>query len=305
VTDRDGTDWDVAVVGGGIAGLTAARTAVAHGLRVTAFDQLAPGGQLINLGEVAHYPGLPDKVTGPDLAGSLLEAAMTAGVEIGYGEVTGLTAGTPLTLETADGTQTARAVVVATGLTPGRLDVPGAEAWAGRGLSECASCDGPLFAGQRVVVVGDDEWTALEAAELAALAAHVSVLVPGEPRWSAGAAQRLSALGGVEVRVDVHVSGLAGDGVLTGVTLADGGEVAATGVFAYTGKTPRSAFLDAAFGSTALSRSVSGSIDGDPATAVPGLFVAGDVRTGSTPYLVGAAADGLRAGLAAAAFLTR
>jgi thioredoxin reductase len=305
VTDRDGTDWDVAVVGGGIAGLTAARTAVAHGLRVTAFDQLAPGGQLINLGEVAHYPGLPYKVTGPDLAGSLLEAAMTAGVEIGYGEVTGLTAGTPLTLETADGTQTARAVVVATGLTPGRLDVPGAEAWAGRGLSECASCDGPLFAGQRVVVVGDDEWTALEAAELAALAAHVSVLVPGEPRWSAGAAQRLSALGGVEVRVDVHVSGLAGDGVLTGVTLADGGEVAATGVFAYTGKTPRSAFLDAAFGSTALSRSVSGCIDGDPATAVPGLFVAGDVRTGSTPYLVGAAADGLRAGLAAAAFLTR
>jgi thioredoxin reductase len=305
VTDRDGTDWDVAVVGGGIAGLTAARTAVAQGLRVTAFDQLAPGGQLINLGEVAHYPGLPEKVTGPDLAGSLLEAAMTAGVEIGYGEVTGLTAGTPLTLETADGTQTARAVVVATGLTPGRLDVPGAEAWAGRGVSECASCDGPLFAGQRVVVVGNDEWTALEAAELAALAAHVTVLVPGEPRWSAGAAQRLSALGGVEVRVDVHVSGLAGDGVLTGVTLADGGEVAATGVFAYTGKAPRSAFLDAAFGSTALSRSASGSIDGDPATAVPGLFVAGDVRTGSTPYLVGAAADGLRAGLAAAAFLTR
>jgi thioredoxin reductase len=298
-------DWDVAVVGAGIAGLTAAQTAATHGLRVTAFDQLAPGGQLINLGEVAHYPGLQGKTTGPDLAGSLLEAAMTAGVEIGYAEVTGVTGGVPLTLETADGSQTARAVVVATGLTPGRLDVPGAEAWAGRGLSECASCDGPLFAGQRVVVVGDDEWAALEAAELAALAAHVTVLVPGEPRWSPAAAQRLSALAGVEIRIEAQVTGLAGDGALTGVTLADGGDVAATGVFAYTGKAPRSAFLDAAFDSAALPRSASGSIDGDPATPVPGLFVAGDVRTGSTPYLVGAAADGLRAGLAATEFLSR
>jgi thioredoxin reductase (NADPH) len=298
VTDRDGTDgsvadWDVAVVGAGIAGLTAAQTSAAHGLRVTALDQLAPGGQLINLGELVHYPGLPGKTTGPDLAGSLLEAAMTAGVEIGYAEVTRVTGGVP------------RAVVVATGLTPGRVEVPGAKAWAGRGLSECASCDGPLFAGQRVVVVGDDEWAALEAAELAAFAAHVTVLVPGEPRWSAGATQRLSARAGVEVRVDAQVTGLAGDGSLTGVTLAGGGDVEATGVFAYTGKAARSAFLDAAFDSTALHRSASGSIDGDPATAVPGLFVAGDVRTGSTPYLVGAAADGLRAGLAAAAFLTR
>jgi thioredoxin reductase (NADPH) len=277
------TDWDVAVVGAGIAGLTAAVTVRRHGLRVVAYDQLAPGGQLINIGEVTDYPGLPEKTTGPDLAGALLEAAMTAGVEIGYGEVTALAAGPPATLETAEGAQTAGAVVVATGLTPGRLDLPGAQEWAGRGLSECASCDGPLFAGQRVAVVGDDEWAAQEAIELAGLAAHVTVLVPGRPRWSPGRAERLA--GNVEVRTDAPVTALAGGAALTGVVLADGTEVAATGVFAATGRTPRSALLP-------------GGAD------TPGVFAAGDVRDGSAPYLVAAAADGLRAGLAAVEFLS-
>lgn len=279
----EGRDWDVAVVGAGIAGLTAAVTVRRHGLRVVAFDQLAPGGQLINIGEVTDYPGLPEETSGPDLAGALLEAAMTAGVEIRYGEVTGLAAGSPATLETGEGPQTAGAVVVATGLAPGRLAVPGAGEWAGRGLSECASCDGPLFAGQRVVVVGDDEWAAQEAIELAAFAAHVTVLVPGAPRWSSTRAERLA--GNVEVRTDAPVTGLAGEAALTGVVLADGAEVEATGVFAATGRTPRSALLP-------------GGQDG------PGVFAAGDVRTGSPPYLVAAAADGLRAALAATTFLS-
>ncbi|MDQ4118142.1 MAG: FAD-dependent oxidoreductase, partial [Actinomycetota bacterium] len=169
------TGWDLAVVGAGIAGLTAATTAAEHGLRVVALDRLAPGGRLINIGEVTGYPGLPAKTSGPDLAGTLLTDAMTAGVEISYTEVTALTAGPPHTVSTLDDPVSAAAVVVASGLSPGRLDVPGADAWAGRGLSECASCDGPLFAGQRVAVVGDDEWAAQEAAELAAVAGHVTV----------------------------------------------------------------------------------------------------------------------------------
>ncbi|MBW0104277.1 NAD(P)/FAD-dependent oxidoreductase [Pseudonocardia sp. KRD291] len=296
MTDSD-TTWDVAVVGAGIAGLTAARTAAEHGLRVVAFDMLAPGGQLINLGEVTGYPGLPGKTGGPDLAGTLLEEAMAAGVEISYAEVTGLAAGPPVTVDSLDGPVTAGAVVVTTGLAPGRLGVPGEDDWAGRGLSECASCDGPLFAGQRVAVVGDDGWAAQEAAELAAVAGHVTVLAPGAPRWSARAADRLSGLG-VEVREGAVVAGLGGDTALTGVLLADDGEVPATGVFAATGRAPRSAFLDGVVG-----RDPDGRVTGDPATGVPGVFAAGDVRAGSVDHLVAAAADGLRAGLAAVAHL--
>jgi thioredoxin reductase len=259
-------DWDLAVVGAGIAGLTAARTAASRGLRVCAWDALSPGGRLVNIGDVVGYPGV--KTTGPDLMSALLEEAMGAGVEIAYGEVTGVSPG--FTLATAEGDATARAVVVATGLTDGVLDVPGD--WTGRGVATCATCDGPLYAGKPVVVVGDDEWAAHEARELTAFASRVTIVAPGEPRWSA-------APDGIEVRSGT-VTGVLGEDRVAGLALADGTELEAGGVFVYTGARPRSELIS----------------DG------PGLFAAGDVA-GTAPYLVAAAADGLRAGLAAVEFL--
>ena len=254
--------WDLAVVGAGIAGLTAARVAADRGLRVCAWDALSPGGRLVNIGEVVGYPGV--RTTGPDLMSALLEEAMGAGVEIAYGEVTGLSPG--FTLATGEGDVTARAVVVATGLTDGRLDVPGD--WTGRGVATCATCDGPLYAGTPVVVVGDDEWAAHEARELTAFASQVTIVAPGEPRWSA-------APDGIEVRRGT-VRAVLGEDRVTGLALVDGAELEAGGVFVYTGAEPRTELL----------------------SDTPGLFAAGDVA-GTTPYLVAAAADGLRAGLAA------
>jgi thioredoxin reductase len=289
------TDWDLAVVGAGIAGLTAATTAAEHGLRVVALDRLAPGGQLINLGEVTGYPGLPATTRGPGLAGTLLTDATTAGVEIAYTEATALSPGPPVTVSTADEPVSASAVVVATGLSPGRLDVAGADGWAGRGLSECASCDGPLFAGQRVAVVGDDEWAANEAVELAAVAGHVTVLAPGEPRWSPRRADALAAAG-VEVRASAAVTGLDGEQALSGVRLADGSAVAATGVFVQVGRAPRSELAEGV-----LARSGDGRLVAD--TGVPGVFVAGVVRASVPDHAVSAAADGLAAGLAAVEYV--
>lgn len=285
------TESDVVVVGAGIAGLTAARVAAEHGLRVTAFDQLAPGGQLINISKIAEYPGLPEQTIGPDLAGELLERALAAGVQIGYAEVTRLATGPPARLDTADGQPvTAWAVVIATGLTPGRVAVPGAQRWAGRGLSECASCDGPLFAGQRVAVLGDDEWAGREAVALADVAAHVMVLAPGTPRWSPAIAEGLAAAPTIEVRTDTEVTELAGGDSLESVTISGGIELPVTGVFSYLGKAPRTGLLDG--------------LPFDP-VRVPGVFLAGDVRAGATHYLIAAAADGLAAGLAAVAYLRK
>lgn len=284
--------WDVVVVGAGIAGLTAARTCAEQGLRTVAHDMLAPGGRLISLGGIRAWPPSgPTAPDGPEFAGALLEDAMTAGVEIAYGEVTGLGTGAPLTLETGEGPVATRAVVVATGLAPDDAALPDAQAWVGRGLSECASCDGPLQAGNKVVVLGGDEWSATEAVELAGVAAHVTVVAP-ETSWSAAAQREVAASAAIEVRRGVTVTalegtGFDGTGTLTAVRLDDGTTLEATGLFTAAATRPRRALLDAA-------------------GADPRVFAAGDVGadpTTTTPTLLAAAADGRRVGLAVVALL--
>src|SRR5262249_32756497 len=144
--------YDVIVIGAGPAGLSAATEAARGGLRTLCLDKLAPGGTLINL---THLQAADDAADGPTVAAQLSDAATEAGTELGFGEVTRLSDSAPWIVETAEGERhTARAVVIATGLGKGRLGIDGEEEYEGRGLSHCASCDGPLYGGQPVVVVG-------------------------------------------------------------------------------------------------------------------------------------------------------
>ncbi len=166
--------YDLIVIGAGPAGLTAATAAAQAGLKTLCLDKLAPGGVLINLAELQDVEEPSD---GPQLASRLTDEATVAGVEIGFGEVTRLSGNGAWTVETAEGERhTARAVVVATGLANGRLGVPGEEQYEGRGLSHCASCDGPLYAGLPVIVAGADGWAAHEAEELKGIAGDVTVV---------------------------------------------------------------------------------------------------------------------------------
>jgi thioredoxin reductase (NADPH) len=285
------TDWDVAVVGAGTAGLVAARTAAERGLRVVAYERLSPGGQLVNLTTLHDHPG----GTGPELMARLTAAAEDAGVRIAYAEVTRVHPGTPVRLATGDGEVTAGAVVVAAGLTPGRLGLPGEEALVGRGISTCAGCDGPLFRGRAVAVVGDDEWTAEEALELAGYASAVTVLVPGSPRWSAARAERLAAAGSVEVVTGAAVTALHGEGVLSGVVVrtAEGErELAVAGVFPFVDRR----------GPEGLVAGLAADAEGRLVPA-EGVLVAGDARAGAEQSLAAAEADGRAAGEAAVAAL--
>lgn len=135
---------DVIVIGAGPAGLTAATEAARAGLKAFCLDKLAPGGELVNLGELHDFE---EMFNGTDMAARLTDDAVVAGVEIGFGEVTSITGSGPFTIETADGEQhEGRAIVVATGLNKGKLGVPEEENYEGRGLSHCAICDGPLYA---------------------------------------------------------------------------------------------------------------------------------------------------------------
>ncbi len=296
------TDFEIAVVGCGAAGLSAARAAAEAGKRVVAYDRLSPGGQLVNLTTLHDYPAPGGTGESWALITDLVAAAEAAGVTMSLDAVTRVHAGTPVRLETAGGEVTAGAVVVATGLSDGRLGLPGEEALVGRGLSTCAGCDGPLYRGRAVAVVGDDEWTAEEALELAGLASSVTVLVPGTPHWSAGRGERLAAAAGVEVVTGATVTGLRADGVLQGVTVRTGEgerELAVQGLFPFVGRRGPGNLV------TGVPADEAGALRTEHGvrTAVPTVFVAGDARAGATQSVPAAMADGAAAGEAAVAAL--
>lgn len=281
--------WDVVVIGGGAAGLSAATAAAGKGLSCLVIDRMGGGGELMNLGPLHDLDEAP---TGPDLAARLLEEATTAGAELGIGEVAGLHRDGDLwAISTDDESHVARAVILATGLAPGTLCLDNESAYEGQGLSHCAACDGPLYRGQTVVVAGSDRWARQEAADLADIASQVMLVTHG-----GGAAPR----SGVTV-VPGRITGLEGSPALAAVVVArdDGGSplrLDTPVLFVQTGRRPA---LD--FAPRELARDQDGRIATDAAmlTNLPTLFAAGDVRAGSRRTLPAAMADGQQAAAAA------
>ena len=286
--------FDVIVVGAGPAGLTAATGAARAGLKALCLDKLAPGGALINLAEL-HEVASADggHADGPQIASQLTDEATEAGVELGFGEVVKLTGSGPWTVETADGERhTGRAVVIATGLSKGTLGLAEEAEYDGRGLSHCASCDGPLYAGQPVVVAGTEGWAPREAAELQVVAGNVTVI--GKPATSLP--------DGVH-HLDGRIVALEGSDGLQSVVVESGGtrkSIPASAVFVYVGQSPAAEFL-----AETLARDATGHIvvDEGGRTSAATVFAVGDVRAGARHYLADAIADGQRAGQAIVAAL--
>ena len=283
---------DVIVIGAGPAGLTAATEVARAGLKCLCLDKLAPGGVLINLGELHDFDEI---FTGTQMASLLTDDAVVAGVEIGFGEVVKLSGNGPWTVQTAEGERhTARAVVVATGLNKGRLGLANEDEYEGRGISHCAACDGPLYAGLPVVVAGADGWAAHEAQELIGLAGTVTVI--GSPPDDKPE--------GITF-IDGRIVGLEGNDGLQSIVVESGtsrNTVPASAVFVYVGQSPAAEFLP-----ETLARDASGHIviDEDGRTSVPSVLAAGDVRAGGRPYLSDAIADGQRAAKAVVAALAK
>jgi thioredoxin reductase (NADPH) len=300
-------EYDVLVVGGGVAGLTAGLTSARAGRKTRVLTGAALGGHLVSIERIDGYPGFPDGIPGYDLCPIIQEQAVGAGADIAASEATALHADDGLwRISTGQGDVRARALIVATGTTLKTLGIPGEEQLRGKGVSHCASCDAPLLRNRIVGVVGGGDSALQEALTLAQHASRVIILHRGTA-FSAQApyVEQVQQHPKIEVRFGTIVEEAIGNGALKSVrsrTLADGkaGEIELSGLFVYVGLAPATTLLD---GVLALDASGRIPVNGEMQGSVPGLFAAGTVRSGSAGRAASAAGDGATAALSADRYL--
>jgi thioredoxin reductase (NADPH) len=300
-------DFDLIVVGAGVAGLTAAVTGARHGLKTAVVEKLGPGGQIVTATKIENFPGFPQGIGGYELGPLLHEQAEEAGAEFMLDTVEALAIdGDHRILRCAGDELRARAVVIAAGSALRSLGIPGEERLAGKGVSHCASCDGPFFRGQAVCVVGGGDAAVDEALVLAEHASAVTVFHRGAALTAQQALRdRLAAAGTITVAPGTIVEEILGDDSVTGVRLRDlaGGttrDEMLAGVFVFVGLEPNSAFLR---GVLALDHAGHVETDVMMRTSLDGVFAAGDIRAHSVAQLAASCGDGATAAIAAYRYL--
>lgn len=300
--------FDVAVIGAGPAGLTAALYAARAGLKPVVFERISPGGQLAQTEHVENYPGYNVSTSGFDLAMIMADQAFSFGAKLVSEEVASLEdMGNMKVVRTAFGTYWAKAVIVATGARPKKLGLPLEDELTGRGISYCATCDGNFFRGKDVVVIGGGDTAAADAIYLSRICNKV-YLVHRRDKLRATPIyhDRLKEVPNLEFCWNsVATSLLEEDGRLSGIQLADvktkaQRQINASAVFIAVGMVPNSEAF-----SSVLPLSPEGYVltEGTAKTPVPGIFAAGDVRTTPLRQVVTAVADGALAAQAAAEYL--
>ncbi|HEU68272.1 MAG TPA: FAD-binding protein [Candidatus Acetothermia bacterium] len=305
-----GKAWDVVIVGGGPAGLSAAIYAPRAGLSALLVEESVPGGQLLEAPTIENYPGFTESIPGIELAGRMRAQAERLGAQLQAARATGLAQrGLEWALATSAGEVRARAVIVATGARPKELPAKGAKERVGHGISYCAVCDGYFFRGKDVLVVGAGDGGLTEALVLSHLCSKVYLAVrhPQSDRHAIRAKEGLRdqvlAQPNVEVLWNVVVDEIRGEGKVEEVVLQDlaTGAVRSLpvdGVFVKIGWKPNTDWLRGA-----LDLTEGGYVRTDSLmrTDRPGLFAAGDVRdpAGRRAQAVVAAAEGALAALSA------
>lgn len=295
--------YDLIVIGGGPTGLTTALYAAREGLEVLVVERSALGGQAGVTERLDNFPGFPDGVSGAEFADRLTRQADRFGVEMLQAqEVTALrTEAESRYVVTADGAEYgARAVLIATGSTYRRLDVPGESELIGAGIHFCATCDGPFYKGLPVAVIGGGNSAAEESLFLTRFASEVTILVRGDTLSASQiVADKVREHSEITVRYNTEVTAFTGDSKLSGITVRDRTsgateELQPAGVFVFIGLSPNSGWLPAE-----IKRDQYGFVVTSPTlqTSLSGIFAAGDVRQGSTKQAASAAGEGATAAL--------
>lgn len=298
--------YDILIIGGGPAGLTAAIYAARAGKRTAILEREAAGGQIVSAPLVENYPGAPS-VSGAELAGRMRAQAEALGAELLYTVAAGLEkTQTGFRVLCTDGTREARAVILATGASHRRLGLPGEELLTGCGVSYCALCDGAFYEGADVAVVGGGE-TALQDALFLASTCRSVTLIHRRDSFRAGAqlVSRAERQGNIRILRSRTVEKLVwSDEALQGLLLTNlrtgqTERLDVEGLFVAVGQVPQSApFADAVAEEDGYY--LAGE---DTKTSLPGVFAAGDGRRKQVRQLTTAVSDGTAAAIAACRYL--
>jgi len=301
-------DYDIAVIGAGVAGLNAAIAAARHGARTIVIDRLGAGGQVINVDRIDNFPGPAEGMSGFELGPMLQMQADEAGVEFALDTIESVSrADTGLRITGADLDLTVGAVIIAAGSARRTLGIPGEEEFEGRGVSHCASCDGPLMRGKDVCIIGGGDSALDEALALVPHAARITIVHRGRKLTASAALQaKVRDASNIEVRFETVVTKIGGTDGVSAITvrhLTTGAEhdIPCHGVFVYVGLEANTAFLGETVTLSPDGRIV---VDLDMQTSEPGIFAAGDIRARSVAHLAASAGDGVTAAISAVRYLT-
>ncbi|TET16048.1 MAG: thioredoxin-disulfide reductase [Dehalococcoidia bacterium] len=299
--------YQLIIVGGGPAGLSAGLHAARSRLHTLLIERVIPGGQMMNAEVVENYPGFPQGISGAELGSLMEQQARKYGLEITMADVEGVElGGEEKIVNTSEGQYRAKALIIAGGSEHSKLGVPGEEELRGRGVSYCATCDGALFNGQVVSVVGGGNVALNDALFLTRFASKVIVIHRRDQLRAAKILQeRAFAKPELEFLWDTVVESIEGDSQvrelrLRNVKTKEESRLEVSGVFVAVGLRPNTGYLG---GLLALSPEDFILVNDQMETGVPGVFAAGDIRAGSARQITSAVGDGATAAISAERFL--
>lgn len=295
---------DLVIIGAGPAALSAAIYTTREDIQTVLYEKAVPGGLISTTDWVDNYPGFPEGIAGLELGDAMRKQAERFGAVIELGEVMNIVdEGEHKKLETTDGDVFARAILIATGSGYKKVGVPGEDEFYARGVHYCATCDGAFYRDKRVVVVGGGNSAVQEAMFLTRFTTHIDMLVRNDFRASEVLVHELEEK--FKDKITVHkqttTDEIVGqDGKLTKVigtdkTTGKKVEFETDGVFVFVGLDPNTTFLK----DTNIELDETGFVKSNESleTAIPGVFVAGDCRSGATMQIATAVGEGATAAL--------
>jgi len=300
------SEYDVIIIGGGPAGLTAGLYAARAGLKSLLMEQGVFGGQIVNARLVENYPGFPEGISGPELGEFMRRQATKYGLETLNTEVSGVRTGNAYEVSTSEGNIQTAAIIIAAGAEYRKLDVAGEERLSGRGVSYCATCDGFFFRDREVAVVGGGDTAITDALELSQHCRKVYIIHRRDQLRATKALQEKAfSQPKIELVWNTVVHEIVGDRMLSNLRLRNvetgqSSNLEVDGIFIAVGLKPNSQVFSQL---VALDEAEFIVTDELMRTSAPGIFAAGDVRHNSFRQVITAAGDGAAAAISAFKYL--